>query len=61
LLAGLDRIDAIVGQWVLAGEPIGVMTQSPAGAPELYMELRRTGRPINPLPWLAQTGNKVKG
>ncbi len=61
LLAGLDRIDAIVGQWVLAGEPVGVMSTSPARTPELYMELRRTGRPINPLPWLAQTGNKVKG
>jgi septal ring factor EnvC (AmiA/AmiB activator) len=61
LLAGLDRIDALVGQWVLAGEPVGVMSQAPADAPELYMELRRTGRPINPLPWLAQTGNKVKG
>ena len=61
LLAGLDRIDAIVGQWVLAGEPVGVMSAAPARIPELYMELRRTGRPINPLPWLAQTGNKVKG
>jgi septal ring factor EnvC (AmiA/AmiB activator) len=61
LLAGLDRIDAVVGQWVLAGEPVGVMSQGPARTPELYMELRRTGRPINPLPWLAQTGNKVKG
>jgi len=61
LLAGLDRIDAIVGQWVLAGEPVGVMSEAPARTPELYMELRRTGRPINPLPWLAQTGNKVKG
>jgi septal ring factor EnvC (AmiA/AmiB activator) len=61
LLAGLDRIDAVVGQWVLAGEPVGVMSEAPARTPELYMELRRTGRPINPLPWLAQTGNKVKG
>jgi len=61
LLAGLDRINAIVGQWVLAGEPLGLMAAPPGGAPELYMELRRTGRPINPLPWLAQSGEKVKG
>jgi septal ring factor EnvC (AmiA/AmiB activator) len=71
LLAGLDRIDAVVGQWVLAGEPVGVMadeteaggqgTRSAGRTPELYVELRRTGQPINPLPWLAQTGDKVRG
>lgn len=61
LLAGLDRIDAVVGQWVLAGEPVGVMEESGPGDPELYVELRRGGRPINPLPWLAETGDKVQG
>lgn len=61
LLAGLQRIDAIVGQWVLAGEPVGVMGSAPTQNPELYVELRRTGRPINPLPWLAQIGDKVRG
>ena len=71
LLAGLERIDAVVGQWVLAGEPVGVMAgdteaggqgNSSAGrTPKLYVELRRTGQPINPLPWLAQTGDKVRG
>lgn len=61
LLAGLERIDAIVGQWVLAGEPVGVMGGSQTRNPELYVELRRTGRPINPLPWLAETGDKVRG
>ena len=71
LLAGLERIDAVVGQWVLAGEPVGVMagdteaggqgTRSAGRTPKLYVELRRTGQPINPLPWLAQTGDKVRG
>jgi septal ring factor EnvC (AmiA/AmiB activator) len=61
LLAGLERIDAIVGQWVLAGEPVGVMGGSQTRTPELYVELRRTGQPVNPLPWLAQTGDKVRG
>jgi septal ring factor EnvC (AmiA/AmiB activator) len=60
LLGGLDRIDAEVGQSVLAGEPVGVMG-SPKGAPRLYFELRRKGQPINPLPWLAAGNSKVNG
>jgi septal ring factor EnvC (AmiA/AmiB activator) len=61
LLAGLERIDAVVGQWVLAGEPVGVMGSPDGDRPELYFELRRTGQPINPLPWLVTTDNKVQG
>lgn len=57
LLAGMDRIDAAVGQSLLAGEPVGVMTD--ASSPELYVELRHDGQPINPLPWL--TAGKGKG
>jgi septal ring factor EnvC (AmiA/AmiB activator) len=58
LLAGLGQIDAGVSQWVLAGEPVGQMGPERAGPsrdskPRLYMELRRNGRSINPLPWLA--------
>ena len=61
LLAGMDRVDAVVGQWLLAGEPVGAMVTSPGIRPELYLELRRTGRPINPLPWLATNSEKVQG
>jgi septal ring factor EnvC (AmiA/AmiB activator) len=61
LLAGLDRIDAIAGQWVLAGEPVGLMGRAENNDPMLYLELRRTGQPINPLPWLATTDSKVQG
>lgn len=61
LLAGLERIDAVVGQWILAGEPIGVMGKPQGQNPELYMEFRRTGQPVNPLPWLATTDDKVQG
>ncbi len=60
LLSGFERIDAIEGQWVLAGEPVGVMGDPGTGNPELYLELRRDGRPIDPLPWLAQEKEKVK-
>lgn len=61
LLAGLDRIDAVVGQWLLAGEPVGILGAPGRGAPELYLELRRAGQPINPLPWLATIDDKVQG
>lgn len=74
LLAGMDRIYATVGQWVLAGEPVGRMTdRKPAGnkdahananekngdAPRLYIELRKGDKPIDPLPWLAAGPGKV--
>ncbi len=47
LVAGLARIDTVVGQSVAAGEPLGTMGQQ-GGKPELYYELRLDGQPINP-------------
>lgn len=74
LLAGMEQIYASVGQWVLAGEPVGLMTEDNEGgsknatqsaniitgdAPKLYVELRKGGEPIDPLPWLAAGLGKV--
>lgn len=61
LLAGLERIDVAVGQWVLAGEAVGRLGAPQNGTPRLYLELRRAGQPINPLPWIARTDDKVQG
>ena len=61
LLAGLSRIDVAQNQWLLAGEPVGVVGRPEHGAPRMYMEIRLKGRPINPLPWLAADNSKVNG
>jgi septal ring factor EnvC (AmiA/AmiB activator) len=61
LLAGMARIDAAVGDKVLAGEPVGVMGGGNSPEPILYLELRRKGRPVDPLPWLAAGRTEVKG
>jgi septal ring factor EnvC (AmiA/AmiB activator) len=61
LLAGLGRIDSAIGQQVSSGEPAGIMGEAVSGPPVLYVELRRQGLPINPLPWLAVNKIKVNG
>ena len=61
LLAGLGRIDGVVGQRVLAGEPVGDMGDPDGGEPRLYIELRRDGQPINPSPWLAMLKSEEDG
>jgi septal ring factor EnvC (AmiA/AmiB activator) len=67
LLAGLGRIDGAVGQRVVAGEPVGRMGDGSAeggpsdgsGGPELYVELRRDGEPVDPLPWIGAGERKI--
>ncbi|ODA68139.1 Murein hydrolase activator EnvC precursor [Methyloligella halotolerans] len=69
LLAGMNRIDVTVGQFVLAGEPIAEMgvasgSNGKDGAtsrPALYVEFRKDGRPIDPDPWWAELSDKVQG
>ncbi|MEP3430105.1 MAG: peptidoglycan DD-metalloendopeptidase family protein [Roseibium sp.] len=65
LLAGMDRVDAELGQFVLAGEPVGIMgaTQWASAStfgmgstqPILYVEFRKDGRAIDPTPWWDRT------
>lgn len=63
VLAGLDRVDAVVGQYLLAGEPVGAMGSGGTGPdsdrPKLYLELRRDGQPIDPVPWFGAAEAKA--
>ena len=61
LLAGMALVEGAVGQWLLAGEPVGLMARSQTGKPSLYMELRRNGQAVNPNPWLATEKGKING
>jgi murein hydrolase activator len=69
LLAGLSQIDVQLGQFVLAGEPVGVMAAAPKtvqnaqdNAPVLYVEFRKDQRPIDPDPWwMSDASRKVQG
>jgi septal ring factor EnvC (AmiA/AmiB activator) len=64
VLAGLARLEVSLGQWVLAGEPIGAMPDATGDSPggKLYIELRRDGRPVDPRPRLANVdGNAGRG
>lgn len=51
LLAGLGLLNASVGQWVLTGEPVGIMNASD-GNRDLYVEMRKGRNAFNPEPWL---------
>lgn len=64
ILAGMDRINVNVGQFVLAGEPVALMGDRPtrtaaalavgAAQPTLYVEFRKDRAAIDPGPWWAK-------
>jgi septal ring factor EnvC (AmiA/AmiB activator) len=72
LLAGMDQISVDVGQFVLAGEPVATMGDTPLMAlsgsaiekntPVLYVEFRKDGGSIDPGPWWAKSqSEKARG
>ena len=72
VLAGMERIQVAVGQFVLAGEPVAAMgsggahTASAAaiGAdqPVLYIEFRKNDTIVDPQPWWAKSNlEKARG
>lgn len=61
MLAGLERLDARVGDDLVSGEPVGTMGTGSGVGDRLYIELRSGDRPIDPLPWLTENSDKVGG
>ena len=53
VLAGMDSINASVGQELLAGEPVGAMGNSYT---DLYLEVRSGGTPEDPKEWFKRKG-----
>ena len=64
LIAGLSQIDVQVGQSVLMGEPVGVMSSAVTSAaaqdrgPVLTVEFQKDRRPIDPDPWWSDASRK---
>ena len=52
VISGMEGLYPEAGQWVLAGEPIGRMADRKSPSPELYLEVRRKGQPVDPEKWL---------
>ncbi len=72
VLAGMERIDVQLDQFVLTGEPVGVMgnqrlasaavTDASITQPVLYVEFRKGGTSVDPAPWwVASQDRKVSG
>jgi septal ring factor EnvC (AmiA/AmiB activator) len=61
LLIGMSHIHVKTGQDLLGGEPVGVMTKSSNTGTKLnqrlYIELRKHGKPIDPMAWLSLNRN----
>jgi murein hydrolase activator len=63
VMSGMNRIDVTQNQFVLAGEPVGIMGERPKtggganamaqGGPSLYIEFRKDGKPVDSGPWWA--------
>jgi murein hydrolase activator len=69
VMGGMNKSVVSAGQFILSGEPVGVMGEKPQSSgnaltelQELYIELRQDGKPVDSAPWWAdepkgKTGN----
>lgn len=54
ILMGMHKINAEIGESVYAGQKIGSMAGYGASSPKLYLELRQSGKAIDPKGYFAQ-------
>lgn len=70
LLAGLDKVDVNLGQFVMMGEPVGAMgsqtigrtvaTSAGVSRPTLYIEMRKNNEPVDPTGWWSASANPTQ-
>lgn len=60
VLTGLENVRVRVGETVRSGQTIGEMPISDMTAPDLYVEVRRNDRPIDPSRWLSARGSTAQ-
>ncbi len=58
VLAGMSEVSVSPGQSVATDAPVGKMSDGGRSEPELYLELRRSGAPIDPTPWLGDGASR---
>ena len=56
VLSGLGKVTVAVGQSVAAGAPVGAMPSDGQSPPELYLEVRMPGGPIDPARLMGANG-----
>lgn len=71
VLAGLGKVSVTLGQTLMAGEPVGAMGEARVAStaafgstndgPELYVEFRSQGKPVDPSPWWAERSSGRTG
>ena len=68
VMGGMDTSMVSTGQFLLAGEPVGTLGKAKANSatsltklPELYIELRHDGKPVDSAPWWAGEPNGRTG
>lgn len=58
VLGGMSEVSVAPGQSVAPGTPVGKVADGGRSGSELYLELRRSGTPVDPAPWL-QGGSRT--
>jgi septal ring factor EnvC (AmiA/AmiB activator) len=53
VLGGLDQVSVAVGQSVAAGGAVGRLPNGAKSDPQLYMEVRENGAPVDPARWMS--------